>query len=338
MLLHVDGWLCEIKDVQIRDGLHVLGAAPRRRGRARPGAGDPAGPPAVGRRVSAVPGLRTGARPGRGRRDAWPRSTPSRPQARALVAALRGGQLGRECRRRGRRTELGHADPRSPRCCGSPPTEVVPRLAQTTDEIDAVLHALDGGFIPAGPSGSPLRGLVNVLPTGRNFYSVDPKAVPSRLAWETGVAMADSLLERYLADTGELPAVGGAVGVGHLGDAHRRRRHRRSACAARRPAGVGRRVAARRRPRRSIPLAELGRPRIDVTVRISGFFRDAFPHVVDHARRRGPPGRGARRARRAELRPRPRQARPGRARRRTAGHHAASSVPSRAPTVPGCCS
>ena len=68
-----------------------------------------------------------------------------------------------------------------------------------------MLHALDGGYVPAGPSGSPLRGLVNVLPTGRNFYSVDPKAVPSRLAWETGQAMADSLLARYRADTGEWP-------------------------------------------------------------------------------------------------------------------------------------
>ena len=66
-----------------------------------------------------------------------------------------------------------------------------------------MLRALDGGYVPAGPSGSPLRGLVNVLPTGRNFYSVDPKAVPSRLAWETGQALADSLLERYRDDTGE---------------------------------------------------------------------------------------------------------------------------------------
>ncbi len=84
-------------------------------------------------------------------------------------------------------------------------TEVVPRLAGTAGEIPAVLHALDGGYVPAGPSGSPLRGLVNVLPTGRNFYSVDPKAIPSRLAYQTGQAMADSLLARYLADTGGYP-------------------------------------------------------------------------------------------------------------------------------------
>ena len=64
--------------------------------------------------------------------------------------------------------------------------EVIPRLARTGDEISAILHALDGGYVPAGPSGSPLRGLINVLPTGRNFYSVDPKAIPSRMAYQTG--------------------------------------------------------------------------------------------------------------------------------------------------------
>ncbi|MGW5163250.1 cobaltochelatase subunit CobN, partial [Nonomuraea wenchangensis] len=158
-------------------------------------------------------------------------------------------------------------------------TEMVPRLARTTDELDHVLHALDGGYVPAGPSGSPLRGLVNVLPTGRNFYSVDPRAVPSRLAWETGQAMAESLLVRYRADTGDWPR---SVGLSVWGTS------------AMRTAGddvaevlalLGVRPewddASRRVTRlEPIPLAELGRPRIDVTVRISGFFRDAFPHVV----------------------------------------------------------
>ena len=86
--------------------------------------------------------------------------------------------------------------------CVSPPA-VMPSSG-TAGEIDAVLRAVDGHYIQAGPSGSPLRGLVNVLPTGRNFYSVDPKAVP-RLAWETGVAMADSLLARYREDHGTWP-------------------------------------------------------------------------------------------------------------------------------------
>src|SRR5690606_38554964 len=90
-----------------------------------------------------------------------------------------------------------HDDPEVRRVLTFAAEQVVPRLARTTDELDAVRHALDGGFVPAGPSGSPLRGLVNVLPTGRNFYTVDPRAVPSRLAWETGQAMADSLIQRY---------------------------------------------------------------------------------------------------------------------------------------------
>jgi cobaltochelatase CobN len=158
-------------------------------------------------------------------------------------------------------------------------TEIVPRLARTTDEIDAVLHALDGGYVPAGPSGSPLRGLINVLPTGRNFYSVDPKAVPSRLAWETGQAMADSLLARYRADTGDWPR---SVGLSIWGTSAMRTSGDDVAEVL---ALLGVRPVWDEASRRvtglaPIPAGELGRPRVDVTVRISGFFRDAFPHVV----------------------------------------------------------
>jgi cobaltochelatase CobN len=157
--------------------------------------------------------------------------------------------------------------------------EVVPRLARTTDEIDNLLHGLSGGFVPAGPSGSPTRGLVGVLPTGRNFYSVDPKSIPSRNAWAVGRALGDSLLSRYLADHGEYPASVGLVVWG---------------TSAMRTAGddiaealwlLGVRPVWDPASRRVVdlevvPLAELGRPRVDVTLRISGFFRDAFPHVV----------------------------------------------------------
>src|SRR5262249_40356989 len=83
--------------------------------------------------------------------------------------------------------------------------EVVPRLRRTTDEIDNILRALDGRYVPARPSGSPTRALVNVLPTGRNFSSVDPKAIPSRNAYDVGRALAESLLARHLADTGAYP-------------------------------------------------------------------------------------------------------------------------------------
>ena len=156
---------------------------------------------------------------------------------------------------------------------------MVPRLAGTAAEIRQVLRALDGRYIAAGPSGSPLRGLVNVLPTGRNFYSVDPKAVPSRLAWETGVAMADSLLDRYRDDYGTWPR---SVGLSVWGTSAMRTSGddiaEVLALLGVRPVwdDASRRVV----DLEPITLAELGRPRVDVTVRISGFFRDAFPHVV----------------------------------------------------------
>ena len=245
MLLHVDGWLCEIKDVQIRDGLHVLGAGADRRAPSSTWCWPSCGPASCGAATQSLPGLRqalglaedgtddrAGRRRGRGRRPAAAgRRAAGRPDwDPAAVDAL---------------TD----DPQVAAILRFAATEVVPRLAGTADEIDQVLRALDGRFIAAGPSGSPLRGLVNVLPTGRNFYSVDPKAIPSRLAWETGAALADSLLDRYRDDHGDWPQSVGPVGVGHLGDAHLRRRHRRGACAARRSAGLGRRVAAGDRPR-----------------------------------------------------------------------------------------
>ena len=158
-------------------------------------------------------------------------------------------------------------------------TELVPRLRATTGEIDAVLHALDGGYVPAGPSGSPTRGLVNVLPTGRNFYSVDPKAIPSRNSYRTGLALADSLLARHLADEGEYPR---CVGLTVWGTSAMRTQGDDIAEIL---ALIGCRPVWDDASRRVtgfeiVPLAELGRPRIDVTLRISGFFRDAFPHVI----------------------------------------------------------
>jgi cobaltochelatase CobN len=157
--------------------------------------------------------------------------------------------------------------------------EVVPRLRATTGEIGAVLSALSGGYVPAGPSGSPTRGLVNVLPTGRNFYSVDPKAIPSRYAWDTGEALAESLLARHLADEGTYPR---CVGLTVWGTSAMRTQGDDIAEVL---ALIGCRPDWDETSRRVtgftvVGLEELGRPRIDVTLRISGFFRDAFPHVI----------------------------------------------------------
>ncbi|MER7800983.1 cobaltochelatase subunit CobN [Streptomyces parvulus] len=269
-LLHVDGWLCEVKDAQIRDGLHVLG-----------------NPPAGADRVNlvlailrarqiwggttALPGLREALGLDE---SAATRTTAdaAEEQARALVQAMddAGWDLAAVPSEHGEQVAA---------VLEFAAREVVPRLAATTAEIDHAVHALNGGFVPAGPSGSPLRGLVNVLPTGRNFYSVDPKAVPSRLAWETGQALADSLLERYRTDNGAWPT---SVGLSLWGTSAMRTAGddvaEVLALLGVRPVwdDASRRVTGLE----AVPHEELGRPRIDVTLRISGFFRDAFPHTV----------------------------------------------------------
>jgi len=276
-ILHVDGWLCEVKDAQIRDGLHILGAAPTGEARVNLVLSILRASQIWGGQGGAVPGLRAAL----GLKEGALRSAHAslgtvdeiETQARDLVQAMEDADWSV-----GAITGLTDV-PDVRRVLEFAATEVVPRLARTTDELDHVLHALDGGFIPAGPSGSPLRGLVNVLPTGRNFYTVDPRAVPSRLAWETGRAMADSLIERHLADTGEHPK---SVGLSVWGTSAMRTSGDDIAEVL---ALIGvepewdeasRRVS----DLRVIPMEELGRPRVDVTVRISGFFRDAFPHVV----------------------------------------------------------
>ena len=84
-------------------------------------------------------------------------------------------------------------------------TGIVPNLSETTQEISNLILALDGGFVPAGPSGSPTRGMAHLLPTGRNFYACDPQALPSLAAWEVGQGLAKTCLDRYLAETGAYP-------------------------------------------------------------------------------------------------------------------------------------
>jgi cobaltochelatase CobN len=156
---------------------------------------------------------------------------------------------------------------------------LVPRLRRTTDEIGHTLHALDGGYVPAGPSGAPTRGMAHVLPTGRNFYSVDPKTLPTPAAWEVGRALADALCARHRADTGAWPATVGLVVWGTAA----MRTHGDDIAEALALLGVRPRWAeesGRVTGLELIPLGELGRPRVDVTLRISGFFRDAFPHLV----------------------------------------------------------
>ncbi len=270
-LLHVDGWLCEIKDAQIRDGLHVLGGAPAGPERVNLVLAILRAPQVWGGVDHAVPGLRAAL--GLKEDAAVTVVDEIEQQARGLVEAMEAAGWDAAA------AEQLHGDPEVRRVLRFAAAEVVPRLAGTAGEMDAIISALAGGFVRPGPSGSPLRGLVNVLPTGRNFYTVDPRAVPSRLAWQTGQAMADSLVRRYLDETGDYPE---SVGLSVWGTSAMRTSGDDVAEVL---ALLGVRPewdeASRRVSRLEvISLVELGRPRIDVTVRISGFFRDAFPHVV----------------------------------------------------------
>jgi len=287
-VLHVDGYLCEVKDVQIRDGLHVLGRAPEGAERNADVLAILRAKQVFGGVHGAVPGLRNAlcahvglsedallADPGvvidvppplgGGRERASLVLDRVEQTAMALVTAL---------------PDVSHAwGADVARVLEFARDELVPRLARTTDEVTNTLRALDGRFVEPGPSGSPTRGLVSVLPTGRNFYSVDPKAIPSRNAWDVGVALADSLIARHVADTGAVPR---SVGLTVWGTSAMRTQGddiaEVLALLGCRPTwdDASRRVTGFE----VLPLAELGRPRVDVVVRISGFFRDAFGHVI----------------------------------------------------------
>ena len=258
-LLHVDGYLCELKDAQIRGGLHTLGRAPER--------------DAELDLVLAVTRLPNGTVPSL-------RATAARELGVGLDRRADVDAVEAACRDR-----LAALQRDGWRYEGDDPTlrwvcrRLVPALRRTPDEIANLLHGLDGGYVPAGPSGAPSRGMAHVLPTGRNLYSVDPKTLPSPLAWDVGRRLADQLVARHVAEDGSVPdtvglVIWGTAAMRTQGDdvaealallGVRPRWHDESG----RVAGI-----------EAIPLAELGRPRVDVVVRISGFFRDAFPNLV----------------------------------------------------------
>ncbi len=146
-------------------------------------------------------------------------------------------------------------------------------------EIEGLLTGLAGGFVPPGPSGAPTRGRPDVLPTGRNFYSVDSRAVPTPAAYELGKKSAELLIARYVQDHGEWPL---SFGLTAWGTSNMRTGGDDIAQAL---ALIGVKplwdMASRRVTGYEIvPPAILGRPRVDVTLRISGFFRDAFPEQI----------------------------------------------------------
>ncbi|MDW5562044.1 MAG: cobaltochelatase subunit CobN [Methanomassiliicoccus sp.] len=158
--------------------------------------------------------------------------------------------------------------------------EVYPNVMATSNEVRYLLHGLDGGYVPPGPSGCPTRGNAHLLPTGRNFYSIDPDSIPSPASWEIGKKMADQMVERHVKEMGCYP-----MNVGMVVWATDTMKTGGDDIAyilwlmGLRPkwSATGSRVIGLE----VIQLKDLGRPRIDVTLRISGLFRDTFPNLVD---------------------------------------------------------
>ncbi|MCS6940033.1 MAG: cobaltochelatase subunit CobN, partial [Roseiflexus sp.] len=301
LLEDIEGYLCELTGAQIRDGLHILGVMPTGEQLTElvyhllrlPNLDAPSLPEAVaaalGEDWTALrerPGLRR-SRMGESQNDAASFQTNADVIERIETLS---------------KSLLRHLNAREWRLCDVeqviadvlpvPPDAriaaalryacdtLVPNLRRSAhDEIAHLLAAMEGRFVPPGPSGAPTRGMAHVLPTGRNFYGVDPRALPSPAAWQTGEGLARDLIARYQREYGHMPE---SVGISIWGTS------------AIRTAGddiaqvlalLGVRPRWQRENRRVtgidvVPLEELGRPRIDVVCRISGFFRDAFPHLI----------------------------------------------------------
>ncbi|MGE5506251.1 MAG: cobaltochelatase subunit CobN [Actinomycetota bacterium] len=274
-LKRLDNHLCELKELQIRDGLHVFGRSPQ------------------GRQL--VDLLVALARVG------------EHSLLRALAADLDLGfdpldcTLGDAFGRQGLRTlgdAVEHLETLAQALVAGTraPDPAWTRTIAALDHVDAtlrpaveacgpaeiagVLAGLDGRFVPPGPSGAPTRGRPDVLPTGRNFYSVDTRTVPTPAAWTLGWKSAQLLMERHLQDHGAWPR---ALAVTAWGTSNMRTGGDDIAQAL---ALLGVRPtwdAASRRVTgfEVMPAGLLDRPRVDVTLRVSGFFRDAFPDLIN---------------------------------------------------------
>ncbi len=305
----LDAYLCDLKELQIRDGLHIFGVAPEGRlltdltvALARvPRGQSEGGDQSLQRAIAADAklGLSTSISPARGEinperpfdpldcilSDPWTGPKPAIladisdapwrttgdtvERIELLAARFVSGEFSCPQDWTATRAVLHEVE-----------TRLKPSIVQSGPaEIAALMTGLDGRFVAPGPSGAPTRGRPDVLPTGRNFYSVDSRAVPTPAAFELGKKSAELLIRRYLQDHGDWPT---SFGLTAWGTSNMRTGGDDIAQAM---ALIGTKPVWDMMSRRVtgyeiVPLAMLGRPRVDVTLRISGFFRDAFPEQI----------------------------------------------------------
>ncbi|MDR0548826.1 MAG: cobaltochelatase subunit CobN, partial [Deltaproteobacteria bacterium] len=285
------GYLRELADIMIADGLHVLGDCPE---------GD-----RLSEFVAQLTRLKNGSIPSL--RESLIQAEgygldfllANRGRATAELGGLSGGEIIARAHARAVRLikalaalnydpslcpslvkeEIGRPDPQTIEVLTWAAKELVPNIRRCAEEMGSTLKALAGGFVAPGPSGAPSRGQADILPTGRNFYSVDPRKIPTPAAYKVGTALGEALIAQTLADTGHYPENVGLIVYGTStmrtqGDDVAEILFLLGLKPLWRPDGVVTGVEV-------IPLTELKRPRIDVTPRISGFFRDSFPNLVE---------------------------------------------------------
>ncbi|WP_271410472.1 cobaltochelatase subunit CobN [Pseudomonas sp. Q1-7] len=290
-LPQLDAYLCDLKESQIRDGLHVFGESPSGRLRddtllslVRIPRSD-----GKGANASLLRALASDLKLGSDPLDLnWgePWQGP-RPAVLDAISAEPWRSNG-DTRERLELLALGLIETRDFGSIGAASDAVIhnlrTRIAPTLDacggaEIGGVLAALEGRFVPPGPSGAPSRGRLDVLPTGRNFFTVDVRNLPTPTAWRLGFQSASLLLERHLQDQGDHLR---QLGISVWGTATMRTGGDDIAQAL---ALMGVRPVWQAGSQRVedfeiLPLSLLDRPRVDVTLRVSGFFRDAFANLI----------------------------------------------------------
>lgn len=278
LLLKLDGYLCELKEAQIRDGLHILGKAPVDEQLIDLLVALHRVPVAGQRGITQVPAEELGV--------------GFDPLGGEYEVVFEGEQeVLKGCRNRGDVVEVLEGIvkdilkgkvfdlPATHAYCDNILTHTLPKIHSTSQEISNLMHGLAAGYVPSGSSGAPTRGRMDVLPTGRNFYSVDVRAIPTQAAYSLGVKSANLIINRYMQEQGDYPE---SIGLSVWGTSTMRTGGDDIAQALALMGVQPVWQAANRRVSdfEIIPLIQLRRPRIDVMLRISGFFRDAFPDVI----------------------------------------------------------
>jgi cobaltochelatase CobN len=287
----LDAYLCDLKEAQIRDGLHIFGQSPTGQQEldltialARVPRGDGKGANASLLRalakdlhISIDPLDCDMAAPAPEKPDALVDGTVWRTNGDTVE---RLEALSQHLVRDGGWGVVGFTPRASRAVLDEIRDTILPKVrACGPAEGAGLLTALAGQFVGPGPSGAPTRGRLDVLPTGRNFFSVDSRAVPTPTAWALGWKSANLLIEKHLQDHGDWPR---AMLVTAWGTANMRTGGDDIAQAL---ALMGVKPTWDSANRRVtgfdvLPQSVLGRPRVDVTLRISGFFRDAFPQLI----------------------------------------------------------